>query len=378
MADKTIDQLTAAAELNDDSLLVVQQQGEAKKISGALIKQFAREQADEYVQTAVDAAGTATGAADDAEESAKAAADKAAEAAAVSLYPPQVNPVTGYWQTWDGQAYVDTPIKAEGSIGPRGPQGLPGGVTTFNGRDGVVVPQAGDYTAGMVGAYTKEEADTLLANKAPAGFGYGDKLKSISAESKDESYETFCAKVDAVLDTMPDRTAKLITAYPPELYGYSRSTASLLYRSDQNYAVLSNIGSSDIGMCGWRMMKLRYPYSSSPTKWMPFEFEHPPMMPGVEYRTTERYNGKPVYVKMVDFGTLPNSTSKFVGHGITNIYTPISANGVMSGGYTIPFCGGQNNFIYCHATRSDVVCITTADYSTYTAKIIIKYTKTTD
>lgn len=32
----------------------------------------------------------------------------------------------------------------------------------------------------------------------------------------------------------------------------------------------------------------------------PFEWDNPPMVPGVEYRTTERWNGKPVYATLVD------------------------------------------------------------------------------
>lgn len=39
-----------------------------------------------------------------------------------------------------------------------------GGVTTFNGRSGAVVPQAGDYTAEMVGATTKSYVDGLVGN----------------------------------------------------------------------------------------------------------------------------------------------------------------------------------------------------------------------
>ncbi len=54
-----------------------------------------------------------------------------------------------------------------------------------------------------------------------------------------ESYETYCAKVDAVLDGMPDKTAKLVRAYPPAMYGNAGTTISLLYKSDANYAVLS-------------------------------------------------------------------------------------------------------------------------------------------
>ena len=41
-----------------------------------------------------------------------------------------------------------------------------GGVISFKGRTGSVIPASGDYTAEMVGAYSKEETNTLLQNKA--------------------------------------------------------------------------------------------------------------------------------------------------------------------------------------------------------------------
>ena len=37
------------------------------------------------------------------------------------------------------------------------------------------------------------------------------------------------------------------------------------------------------------------------------EWVNPPMYIGVEYRTTERYDGKPVYVKLVDCGVMANN-----------------------------------------------------------------------
>ena len=49
-----------------------------------------------------------------------------------------------------------------GPKGEQGPKGDPGGVTTFNGRAGAVTPQAGDYTAAMVGAATLEEVNTAI------------------------------------------------------------------------------------------------------------------------------------------------------------------------------------------------------------------------
>ena len=73
-----------------------------------------------------------------------------------------------------------------------------------------------------------------------------------------------------------------ILAYPPAVYGKAGTTISLLYKGDANYAVLSNIGSADVRLCGWRMFKLRYPSSSSPAVWMQFEWENPPMKIGVE------------------------------------------------------------------------------------------------
>lgn len=39
---------------------------------------------------------------------------------------------------------------------------------------------------------------------------------------------------------------------------------------------------------------------------------NPPLSFGVEHRTAERYNGKPVFIRLVDCGALPNATSKHI------------------------------------------------------------------
>lgn len=41
--------------------------------------------------------------------------------------------------------------------------------------------------------------------------------------------------------------------------------------------------------------------------WGEWEWENPPMVLGVEYRTTERYNGKPVYTKLIYCGVAKNA-----------------------------------------------------------------------
>lgn len=257
-------------------------------------------------------------------------------------------------------------------------EGLAGGVASFNGRTGAVLPQSGDYNATQIPVSGEPEAETVaaaLSNKAPAGYGFGDAIQEIATTSAEESYETYCAKVDAVLDEMPDKTAKLVRAYPPAVYGKAGTTVSLLYKSDANYVVLSNIGSADTALCGWRMIKLKKS-SSDPSAWQPFEWEHPPMQLGVEYRTTERYNSKPVYKKAINTGALSAGTSKSVAHGVQNIGLRLSAlYGLNNGGDNLVSNPGITGIL---VDGSNITITTAAGFSTSNSWVVIAYTKTTD
>lgn len=245
-----------------------------------------------------------------------------------------------------------------------GPPGPAGGVNTFNGRTGAVMPAAGDYTAAMVRA-------------APGGFGWGDSIGLISADSADESYETYCAKVESVLANMPDYTARLVRAYPPMTYGYSASTLSVLYKTDDNYAGIFNVGSLDTSLCGWRMIKLR-PSSTSDPVWMPFEWVNPPMNLGVEYRTVERYQGNPVYRKLIAFGALPNATAKSVAHGIdVSYHNFIAIRGMARGGdiTEFPVVNNGNLAGYAYIAGSNLIVKTSINLSAYSAIFELKYWK---
>ena len=50
-----------------------------------------------------------------------------------------------------------------------------------------------------------------------------------------------------------------------------------------------------------------------PDVWNSWEWINPPMLLGTEYRTTERYLGKPVYAKLVDLGEGTNGKTVNVG-----------------------------------------------------------------
>ena len=92
-------------------------------------------------------------------------------------------------------------------------------------------------------------------------------------------------------------------------------------------------------------------HSLSADTWDEFEWDNPPMVLGVEYRTTERYNGAPVYTKLIDLGNMPsNGSGKWVEHG-TGSQTPIRVCGRIPS-YTLPL-----------RTPSDEITISvTSDY----------------
>lgn len=58
--------------------------------------------------------------------------------------------------------------------------------------------------------------------------------------------------------------------------------------------------------------------------WSEWEWENPPLYRGVEYRTTERLSGNPVYVKYMNYGFYTGGTEVTFPHEVSNILTPIT------------------------------------------------------
>lgn len=106
----------------------------------------------------------------------------------------------------------------------------------------------------------------------------------------------------------------------------------------------------------------------------PWEYVNPPMMLGVEYRTTERYQGKPVYKKAVNFGLAPNTTYKEVAHGITDFSQLVVYSGMLGGANLVghPFVSSV------HINVTTIRIETTADASGSYIYVILSYTKTSD
>ena len=114
--------------------------------------------------------------------------------------------------------------------------------------------------------------------------------------------------------------------------------------------------------------------------WTPWEYVNPPMQLGVEYRTVERYNGKPIHIKAVSLGLLENNTSKSVEHGISDFESCVECSG-FSGPINLVGSGGVDSI---YATTSRVGIDTNGSFSSAATSsklntvAIIKYTKTTD
>lgn len=93
-------------------------------------------------------------------------------------------------------------------------------------------------------------------------------------------------------------------------------------------------------------------------------------------------DGKPLYQKTVDFGALPNNTTKQVAHNVANLDKIAYVNGIIN--YSGLIYGEDMppvilNKSFRTAVRENVVEISTTDnLSSYGAIVTFQYTKTTD
>ena len=103
-----------------------------------------------------------------------------------------------------------------------------------------------------------------------------------------------------------------------------------------------------------------------------------------EILTGETFGGKPVYMRLVDIGVLPNNTSKTINTGITNAYyfwIDPTYSMVISGGaaYPLPYVDPNNvaNSIAARiiANGQQVVITTHSNWSTYAGFVAVRYTK---
>ena len=122
------------------------------------------------------------------------------------------------------------------------------------------------------------------------------------------------------------------------------------------------------------------------------EWLNPPLIVGTEYRTTERYKGKPVYVKVVNCGTAPANSYTITAHSVSSIADNVSCIGILTITYTggdwnstsLPYMFGSGSnieYLNVYANHTNIYISSTfsslSDLET-NVTAIMKYTKTID
>lgn len=244
--------------------------------------------------------------------------------------------------------------------------------------DAVVAAQnAVLYTAQSKTAAEQAQARGNIG-AAPSGYGYGGKSTGITFwdDTDGSKLKTHLENMYADYGDTIIRT-KLLD-YPICKVAGNGGWADIYFGNDPNVKTIivrfHAVNQSIIGPSVATLM-------CKDDVWGEWEYENPPMQLGVEYRTTERYLGKPVYVRLVNFGALGNTTTKSVDVAIENVDKIPVLGGTASEVPLIP--GSYNGAISgISATRTSAkitISITTAaDLSWMQAEVLLGYTKTTD
>ena len=193
---------------------------------------------------------------------------------------------------------------------------------------------------------------------APAGFGLGTQGKAIT-DLNDATLNGWYYFGGGTLNTP--------TGISNSEYG-SALVVSRDGNSKTQYYTASNVGTT-VGYDA-----VRYMIGGI---WQPWEYVNPPMQLGIEYRTTERYNGNPVYAKLVDCGVMPNNTVKTIGNVMPNIEDICLLVGSMRTGAGGAFLA-LNSEVTVNNAGPNIQITTTTDYSSWNLIVLVKYTKTTD
>ena len=118
----------------------------------------------------------------------------------------------------------------------------------------------------------------------------------------------------------------------------------------------------------------KYSTNTSP-KWTGWEFINPPMAVNTEYCTAEKYKWYAVYTKLINFGTMPNNTSKSVSIGAN--LNVVSIEGMTyNGNYALPLSIHNGiNSVYYNKSDGKLYVETKSDASKWSAEIVVRYTK---
>ena len=226
-----------------------------------------------------------------------------------------------------------------------------------------------------------------IANSAPGGFGYGEYEGFKSWDDNDGS------KLESYLDSLLDGTDKIIrftglADYPSNILSGNSGWADVAFQNN-GVIIVEWCGPTSANAGTVIGVQKAYKKRLIDGTWLPWEYANPPMELGTEYRTTERYLGKPVYCKLIDFGAVPaanaNKTVDFAGLDISRIISWTGNVDVGGNTFALPYheIGRQvnNANIYVFTNYTGITLRTDDQWFAEnggTAQCTIWYTKSTD
>lgn len=211
----------------------------------------------------------------------------------------------------------------------------------------------------------KKQARTNI-NAASGGFGWGEESPQLVSTA---------AGVDAI-------TANSVVRYANDLTNLvdGDSGSYTRYAIVVTYTVNATDKAQDVycygGGAHGDVMLHR---GRSGNTWLPWEWVNPPMLTGVEYRTTERYWKKPVYTQVINCGSMPDiGSSKNVSIAAFNVAVVTFISGWCS--YYASMFDETLLGMTMTANNSNIVIknLNREVNSNAVMYALVKYTKTTD
>ncbi len=203
-----------------------------------------------------------------------------------------------------------------------------------------------------------------LGGKAPAGYGLGGSAVKPPNNSLNEA--VLCGWYVCSPEYTGAPTGHQNIGYGMVFVSSRGSAITQEYFSEPS----TNIPGSPL-----KLVRERYANGT----WTEWEWVNPPMTTGVEYRTTERWNGKAVYTTLVDCGSFPSSSTKTVAHGlsISQIVRCVGTNSDYFGivlPYTDPGSDTLVAGVSAHHTSIFVKCAVSS-WTSYRCLVQLWYTK---
>ena len=232
---------------------------------------------------------------------------------------------------------------------------------------------AANASAVAAEVWAKQAKNIAGGNFAPSGLSIGQHTVSTDAELDDVLSITF--------DSMADKTVGFIVVRVISA-DVSIGGGTWHFKLNKNNDTTCTAEGIRYGELTHAEVR-RNCYDGTFFSW---EWVNPPMKAGVEYRTTERYNGKPIYTKLANLGTIAKDSCVAIKYSEDEYCRAISVGGgapnavVMQSGVFSSVVDGAvkdpENRIELGGYTNYVIVKT--NFLISNAVVIVKYYKTTD